>query len=483
MQKNLFTRYFSICASLILVCITTLGIILMAFASNYFSEDKFRLLESSLSNIVNITQDNLEYNNHKYVDSSVVRNGYKIVSDFINADVFLIDMSGKTLVCSGSENNPNFKTYTIPSYIINDVAENGKYMNVGKLGKIYKENYYIVGMPITGEGGNVISEIFIATSANDLTEFLQNILKMFAISAIVVMGVAFIAIYFVTKRMVKPLRDMLDATMSFGKGDFSVRVPVKDMDEIGQLGVAFNNMATSLASLESVRRSFIANVSHELKTPMQTIAGFIDGILDGTIPQEKHKKYLEIVSSEVKRLSRVVHSMLNIARIEAGEMSITPTAFDINDVVLKTIFTFEQTLEAKNIDVRGLDTGKIMVEADKDLVHQVIYNLVENAVKFVNQDGYIEVIYNAQKDRTYIGIKNSGMGIPKEEIPKVFDRFYKTDKSRGLDKKGVGLGLYIVRSIVNLHKGEIIVRSVEGEYCEFMFSVPSQSQGKNSKKQ
>ena len=171
-------------------------------------------------------------------------------------------------------------------------------------------------------------------------------------------------------------------------------------------------------------------------------------------------------------MSRLVRSMLNIAKIEAGEMKLNPTVFDVNESVLSSIFTFEQTIDAKHLEIRGLeDTGKIMVEADRDLIHQVVYNLLENAVKFANEGGYVEVSYTVDPKRTYINIKNSGDGIPKDEISKVFDRFYKTDRSRSMDKTGVGLGLYIVRSIVNLHQGEVIARSVEGEYCEFSFSV------------
>ena len=298
-----------------------------------------------------------------------------------------------------------------------------------------------------------------------------EILKMFLLSAMVMIVVTFAVVYVVTGNLVRPLREMVKATESFAKGDFSARVPINERDEIGKLSMAFNNMAASLAQQESVRRSFVANVSHELKTPMTSIAGFIDGILDGTIPPEKERHYLTIVSDEVKRLSRLVRSMLNIAKIEAGEMKLNPTVFDVNEAVLSSIFTFEQTIESKHLEIKGLDAGKIMVEADEDLIHQVVYNLLENAVKFVNEGGYIEVSYTVDAKRTYINIKNSGEGIPKDEISKVFDRFYKTDRSRSIDKTGVGLGLHIVRSIVNLHQGEVIVRSVEGEYCEFSFSV------------
>ena len=252
-----------------------------------------------------------------------------------------------------------------------------------------------------------------------------------------------------------------------------MRVPVEGYDEVSKLAMAFNTMASSLAAQDQTSRSFIANVSHELKTPMTTISGFIDGILDGTIPEEKQRHYLTIVSEEVKRLSRLIKSMLNIAKIEAGEMVIKPVPVDINDIVCRTVFTFEKAIEEKRLDIRGLDVDKIMVEADPDLIHQVVYNLIDNAVKFVNEGGYIEFSYTVDTAMTYIGVKNSGQGLTKEEVPRVFDRFYKTDKSRSLDKNGVGLGLHIVRSIINLHSGDIMVRSVEGEYCEFVFSLPT----------
>ena len=262
-----------------------------------------------------------------------------------------------------------------------------------------------------------------------------------------------------------------------------MRVPVESYDEIGQLAISFNNMASSLATTEVARRSFTANVSHELRTPMTTIAGFVDGILDGTIPPERRDDYLRIVSDEIKRLSRLVRSMLNIARIEAGELEMKPDLFDVNDTVIKTVFTFEQPLEAKQIEVRGLDRGKVMVEADPDLIHQVVYNLIENAFKFVNEGGYIEVNYTESDAGTAVGIKNSGDGIAKDEIPHIFDRFYKTDKSRSRDKGGAGLGLHIVRSIINLHGGDIIVRSVEGEYSEFVFTIPNPQSKARAKKE
>lgn len=476
MERSLFRKYFSVCATMILMSIAILGLVFLVFASQYFREDKMNTLRKNASYAAEITQ--------QYCLPTGDRSGYEITSKFnlvstwipmakaVDADIYLSNMSGNTLLCT-HKSRCGHTIYGIPPAVLNQVREKGIYTEVGTLGEIYKSSYYTVGVPLFVGENQIAGVVFASTSAEGLSNFMTEMLKMFLISALVVMVIAFAVIYVVTNNMVKPLREMLSATESFGKGDFTVRVPVNDLDEVGLLAMSFNNMATSLAQQETVRRSFIANVSHELKTPMTTIAGFVDGILDGTIPADRSDHYLHIVSDEVKRLSRLVRSMLNIAKIEAGEMTIKPTQFDINEIVCSSIFTFEQSIDAKHLEIKGLDVGKIMVEADEDLIHQVVYNLLENAVKFSSENGYIEITYTTENKRTFIGIKNSGSGIPKDEISKVFDRFYKTDRSRSIDKSGVGLGLHIVRSIVNLHQGEVIVRSVEGEYCEFSFSIPA----------
>jgi signal transduction histidine kinase len=237
--------------------------------------------------------------------------------------------------------------------------------------------------------------------------------------------------------------------------------------------MAFNNMASTLATTESSRRSFVANVSHELKTPMTTIGGFIDGILDGTIPEEKRNQYLQVVSGETKRLSRLVRSMLDTSRIEAGEMQVHPALFDVSELNRQTVFTFERMIEEKQLCIEGLETDKVMIFADRDLMNQVVYNLVENAVKFVNVGGVISFHYRVEKNMTYVAIRNTGEGLSKAEVPQLFERFYKSDKSRSLNKNGVGLGLHIVRSIIQYHSGEVFVRSAEGEYTEFEFAVPA----------
>ena len=199
----------------------------------------------------------------------------------------------------------------------------------------------------------------------------------------------------------------------------------------------------------------------------------LDGILDGTIEPEKEAQYLKIVSDEVKRLSRLVTGMLNMSKIEAGELDLKPTNFDISEMIFHTLLSFEQMIDNKHIEIRGLDSFKSnMITADKDMINQVVYNLVDNAVKFTPDGGYIDVSSKSDAEKVIIKIRNSGRGIPSDEIDKIFERFYKIDKSRSYDIKGAGMGLYIVKTIIELHGGQIAARSEEGLYTEFIFQLP-----------
>lgn len=473
MRKTLFTRYFSVCAAIIMLTVVALGMMLIVLTAQYFKNDKLALMRDNAQEAAVLALSNSQISDNRLlIDKSQVVGYFSLLSNAISADVYMVDRSsGETLVCSHKA-PCNHTAYLVPEEILKTVEETGSYQEMGRLGGIYSENYYTVGVPMK-VGGTTLAVVFASSSADMLQHIVTQMIKLFLLSSVIVLMATFVILYFVTQQLVRPLREMLAATQSFAKGDFTVRVPIERYDEIGKLAMAFNNMASSLAAQEATSRSFVANVSHELKTPMTTISGFIDGILDGTIPREKHEQYLGIVSQEVKRLSRLVRSMLGIARIEAGEMKLVPTDFDIVEIVCRTVFTFEQQIEQKNLEVRGLDSEKVIVTADKDLIHQVVYNLVENAVKFANEGGYIEVAFSNEGGQVYVSVINSGEGLSREELPKVFERFYKTDRSRSSDKNGVGLGLHIVRSILNLHGGEINVRSVQGESCEFRFCLPA----------
>lgn len=480
MNKSLFIKYFLICTSIILVSILFLGAILLGCASQSFKMDKQAVLTQNAKTAAEITLEAYKKVNYEITPKNLM-SSYQVLSGAINADIFFTDTSGKTLVCS--ETVCKHLTYTIGHGILDQIDENAalgeSFFEVGKLGGMYSdEPYYTAAYPVQINSVKNLGYIFVSTSAKSLTSFLSDLMKMFCVSAIAVIMVSFVIIYFVTDKMVSPLRQMAKAAKSFGKGDFSQRVPVNGYDEIAELAMSLNTMAAELTAFESTRSSFVANVSHDLRTPMTTIGGFIDGILDGTIPKEKQEYYLRIVSDEVKRLTKLVKVMLNVARIEAGDIHLNKSCFNIFDIVCKILFTFEQTINAKEVSIEGLEQANIMVHADQDLIQQVLYNLIDNAVKFVNEKGSISFEFKTEGSMAHISITNTGKGIEKEDLPRIFDRFYKSDRSRGVDKNGVGLGLYIVKSIITAHGGDIIVNSAAGQYCRFTVSLPVANKSK-----
>ncbi len=471
-QKSLFLRYFLICASTVLLSLFILSTLLLLFVPRYFKSEKFELLSSNANIAANFTANNFISNAYQGLSHNLLDDGYSLIAQASESTIFFVNVNGTTLVCS-HDGACVHTTYTVPKDTMDEILK-GDWQELGLLSGMYKEPYYSVAQPVKLPDKRMIGAVIVSSSSQTMRDFIFDIFKLFLLCALAVLVLSSLLIYGVTTRMVRPLRQMAYATKCFSRGDFTKKISVTDNSEIGQLAIAFNNMSDDLANLEDSRRNFIANVSHELKTPMTTIIGFVDGILDGTIPPEKHEYYLSIVSSEARRLSRMVRSMLSIARIEAGEQTISPTCFDINDTVLKTLFSFENSIEAKNLSIEGVDLEeKFYVQADEDLIHQVLYNLIDNAVKFVDDGGAISFNYFSQGSQVFIAVRNTGDGLSEEECRRIFERFYKADRSRNRDKNGFGLGLHIVKSIVNLHGGEVYVRSEEGKYTEFVFSLPS----------
>ena len=478
-KKSLFVQYLTVSLVIVLVSFVILGTMLVFFVARYSDTEKKDLLIENAQRVSQlVSEQTVIVNNNVHIgdtETSWLSGVMQTISASINADVFITDVKGNTLLCSEGSRCRHRKG-TVPSDICRQASEQEIFIKT-TLDNMYDEPQFLAGVPILTDVGSrqeITGIVFTATDMGTFSTFKGEIMKIFFYASVATFAIVACIIWFFSFKMIKPLRQMSIAAKKLANGDFSVRVPVSSNNEVGTLARSFNEMANSLSVSETTRRNFIANVSHELKTPMTTIAGFIDGILDGTIPQDKQKQYLRIVSNEVKRLSRLVASMLSLSRIDNGELHLNKQPFNISDVVISTLLTFEQKIEQRHIDVKGLEScmTPVTVNGDPDLIYQVVYNLFENAVKFTDKGGYIQVNLTEYADRTELEIKNSGHGIEPDELVHIFERFYKTDKSRSQDKNGMGLGLYIVKTIMHLHGGDITAQSVVDEYCSFTLWLP-----------
>ncbi len=469
MRQKLFKKQFGAIALIVFLSLSSMLLILTFMYNNYLAEEKYKILQKScvaVNDFLSIDNgDDTEYNVYP---AYYVMHNLATVSE---CDVFITDKNGVIRVCAcnewGLESSCEHSGTQLNFETVNSIASNKK--NKITTLDFYSSPHYTSAVSLDSGEGFVVA----ADSIDDAQNLMKNIVQLYIIAAIFPLALMFIAIWFMTYRLTKPLRLMSDAAKAMAKGDFSRRIPVTSDDEIGQLAVSFNQMTNSLSRLEEVRKSFIANVSHELRTPMTTIGGFIDGIIDGTIEEDKQSHYLNIVHDEIKRLSRMVESMLNISKLEANEAETHKEPFDFKEQVLGIVISQEQRIEKKNINIIGLDSlPDITVNADKDLIYRVVYNLVDNAIKFVDESGKIkfEVRYDTQN--VYFKIENTGKGIPQNELPYVFERFYKADKSRSANKESTGLGLYIVKTIIKNQGGKISVSSVENQFTAFEFTLP-----------
>ena len=279
--------------------------------------------------------------------------------------------------------------------------------------------------------------------------------------------------YFIAKRIINPFVDMNHIVQCYSKGDFSQRIPVQGKDEASQLGRSFNEMADQLKNLEVTRQSFVANVSHELRSPLTSMKGFLEAMMDGTIPPEEHEHYIEIVLSETRRMTAMVNDLLDLARIESGIITVNYEVFDINELIRRTLITFEARISEKNmeLDVRFANEQSF-VYADSNQISQVLRNLIDNAIKYSPQGRTLLVSTYALRKEVYVTIRDTGAGIPAEDVPHIFDRFYKVEKAHTPSPQvGSGLGLAIVKKIIEAHGQSITVKSARGKGTQFIFTL------------
>ena len=397
------------------------------------------------------------------------------VSQVSQADAVICDSTGRLVLCSRAPFGCGHQGLNVSPDFLQNVFSTGCVTTTGIIQGLYEEERFVTAVPITDSNGFGVGIVIVSAPMEQVTQILQKISDTYLFVSVLVVLLAVVMMSLVARKQSRPLRDMAKAAHDFGLGNLNARVQVdpKSSDEVQDLALAFNNMASSLQQSEYQRQEFVANVSHELKTPMTTISGFVDGMLDGTIPPERHKHYMHMVSDETKRLSRLVRSMLDISRLQDQDIpEEKKSRFELQELAGQVLITFEQKIDAKNLNVDVDFPGHpTYTRAGPDYITQVIYNLLDNAVKFCPEGGDLGMKVRTGTTKLYVSVSNSGETIPPNELALLFDRFHKLDKSRSQNRDGWGLGLYIVKTIIGRHGEDISVTSQNG-ITTFTFTLP-----------
>ena len=471
-MRTTFGRAFATTAIMLLAILLLIGISFQLLSQNFMVERTISELRSDAT----VLADTVEA---YYADHSITNRDFAIalnVSARVSeADAVICDTAGKLLLCAGEPFGCTHQGLSVSQEYLQRVFETGCVVDTGTVEGLYSDNRYIVAVPIVTDSGTRLGIVLASTPVAHSNALLDRIAEIFIFVSVLVIAISIIVLTFFLRLQSRPLRDMAHAANAFAHGDLRARINTDGSasQEVEELALAFNNMAASLEKSEYQRQEFVANVSHELKTPMTTISGYVDGILDGTIPEEKSRQYLQIVSSETKRLNRLVRNMLDISRLQdQGVPEEKKTRFDLTETAGQTLLTFEQKITDKNLQVQvDMPEHSVYTMAAQDAVTQIIYNLVDNAVKFCPEGGCLSLTVREGGHKAYVSVSNDGETIPAEELPLLFDRFHKIDKSRSQNRDSWGLGLYIVKTLVDAHGENISVTSRDGK-TTFTFTMP-----------
>lgn len=470
MHKQIFLKYYSVCVVIVIITVTVLGFVASAVLGIRSFDTQTDSMERAANKVAS-TVAQMPKNFH-FIAGSIFDESLITIKETIKSDVIVFDSNGTVIKTTLHTGKPMLNTsYDIS--VVQHVLEGNTFRQGRSFGKDRQSIGYTIGVPVVVSDHEIGGAVFITTSEMNIKSIIVSTLLIFLLCGITVLLFAFVILFFLTKQITKPIYQMSSIANSYAKGDFSKRLDVESCSEYAPLAVAFNSMADGIDNLEQMRRGFVADVSHELRTPLTSITGFIDGMLDGTIPSELYPKYLKLVSDEAHRISRMVSTFLDVAKIQSGQITYVSKPFDIIQTAGKALFTFDDRIIQGGIvlDVQ-FESDSVIAVGDEDAIYRVIYNLIDNAVKFTPQNGTITVSVKEKEDKIEVFVKNTGGGISKEDAAHIFERFYKADKSRGMNKKGTGIGLYLVKNIIKAHGEDIILTSKEGEFAQFMFTLP-----------
>lgn len=493
MFKTIFSKLVSMFIIVLILAFVITGITLNYFMGNFLTDEKADTLEEGCDNLHEALFNYLN-NYGDPVAEFYFQSSLSMYSSYTNSYIWVVDDTGhirlskpglplelQRKLVDGTEmpKLPDERQYASLARQPSKKREIGNFYgfftepSLKKLGK--GSSWLTVGKSfryVDKAGNNTVFTIYMHTPVPEVQSARASVFKFYLFSVATAVLVSIMLVYIFSLRLTRPLKEMKNAAKVISGGEFRKRLNIKSKDEIGQLAQSFDQMAVALQKIEEMRRDFIANVSHELRTPMTSIRGFIEGILDGTIPPERQSYYLAIVRDETDRLNRLVNNLLDLARMEAGELELRPRVVNINEIIRVCIIKLENLITNKQIQVEAnFDNENVFVSADPDAIERVIYNLIHNAIKFTPEGGNISISTVKKKDTVEISVKDTGIGIDPNDIDMIWDRFYKADKSRSKDKVGTGLGLAIVKNIINEHNQQIWVESEPGKGTKFTFTL------------
>ncbi len=407
------------------------------------------------------------YNNETSLDT--VKKQLDSLDVYLSANLWIINPSGRMILDSKAPLDVENET-VIEGF--DPTITESSYYTIGNFWGSFAEDQLSVFAPITSDY-KVRGYVVIHYPMGSIVASCNSLLNISYLMLIILFLLSMIILIFFTEMVYLPLRKITEATEQYAAGNMHYEFQIDSEDEIGYLGATLSYMANEIARSEDDQKKFVANVSHDFRSPLTSIKGYLEAMLDGTIPPELYEKYLTIVLNETERLTKLTGSLLMLNNLNTKGILLDKSSFDINRTIRNTVASFEGTCKHKAIAIELILTGdELFVEADIGKIQQVLYNLLDNAIKFSHPDSIIKIETNEKHNKVFVSVKDSGIGIPKDDLKMIWDRFYKSDLSRGKDKKGTGLGLSITKEIIQAHGEHINVISTEGVGSEFIFSLP-----------
>jgi signal transduction histidine kinase len=471
MFKSFFRKHFIIYISALAVSFALLGFTMTTLFFQYFITQKERALETQGQKILSILLP-LAYSRNDFfrqVQLNLLQNEMQNFRFYMETRCLLVNENLEVVIA------PNdFAQYMgvpLDQPALAPVFRGETVSLRGDLGGIFPVPMLTVALPVEVEG-QIYYGALLSTPLPQLEQTMLDVVLIMLICLVVCATLTFVFMFFYLRSFSKPLREMSDAARVIANGDFEKRIAVATRDEVGRLGESFNAMAESLFRQEELRRGFISNISHDLRSPLTSMRGFLQALLDGTAPEGKQGHYLAIILDETDRLAKLADDILDLNKIQSPEIALEISEFDVNELIRKTARMFEKRIVDKAIDLTLTFAEEAnRVRADRDKILRVLYNLLDNAVKFSRPGGRIAVETTVADKKVLVSVKDTGLGIRPEDQQRVFDRFFKADASRGEDTKGSGLGLAIVRAFMIAHGETVTLRSGLGEGSEFVFSL------------